>query len=197
MNPRSLRVLLVIGLSSAAHPAFAHVEGGVAAGFATGVLHPLSGWDHVLAMVAVGLWGAQLRAPAIWLLPVAFPLMMALGAFLGLLAVPLHGVEVGIAASAIVLGALVAFEARLPITAALAIVAAFAVFHGYAHGAELAPGTSAVAHSLGFVIATGLLHGVGIAIGSVHRWPAGRLLLRGAGTAVAAAGAYFLYGVLA
>ena len=122
--------------------------------------------------------------------------MIALGAFLGLLAVPLHGVEVGIAASAIVLGALVAFEARLPITAALAIVAAFAVFHGYAHGAELAPGTSAVAHSLGFVIATGLLHGVGIVIGSVHRWPAGRLL-RGAGTAVAAAGAYFLYGVLA
>jgi hydrogenase/urease accessory protein HupE len=171
---------------------FAHVEGGAAEGFVSGFGHPLSGWDHIVAMVAVGLWGAQLRAPAIWLLPVTFPLMMAFGGMLGLLAVPLPAVEVGIALSAIVLGALVAFEARLPLAAAMAIVAVFAVFHGYAHGAELAPGTSAVAYSLGFVIATGLLHGAGILVGTVHRWPAGRQALRGAGGLVAAAGVFFL-----
>jgi urease accessory protein len=197
MSPSLLRGLVAIVLSIAPNPALAHVEGGAVAGFTSGFLHPLSGWDHIAAMVAVGLWGAQLHAPAIWLLPVTFPLMMAFGGFLGLLGVPLPGIEAGIAVSAIVLGALVAFETRLPIAGAMAIVGAFAVFHGYAHGAELAPGASAVAFSLGFVVSTGLLHGLGILVGSVHRWPEGRRLLRGAGVAVAVAGALFLYGVLA
>jgi urease accessory protein len=196
MKTDRVRFLVAITLFMVPGTALAHVDGGAAAGFRSGFLHPLSGWDHIAAMVAVGLWGAQLRAPAIWLLPVTFPMMMAFGGLLGLLAVPLPGIEVGIAVSAIVLGALVAFEARLPIGPAMAIVGVFAVFHGYAHGAELAPGTSAVAYSLGFVVATGLLHGVGILGGGVHRWPAGRRLLRGAGTAVAAAGAFFLYGAL-
>jgi urease accessory protein len=196
MSPRLLGILSATALSFAPATAFAHVEGGAAAGLASGFLHPLSGWDHIVAMVAVGLWGAQLRAPAIWLLPVTFPMMMAFGGLLGLLAVPLPAIEVGIAASAIVLGVLVASEARPPLGAAMAIVGVFAVFHGYAHGAEVAPGTSAVAYSLGFVIATGLLHGVGILLGGVHRWSRGRQLLRAAGTAVAVAGAFFLYGTL-
>jgi urease accessory protein len=177
--------------------ALAHVAGGAAAGFASGFLHPLSGWDHILAMVAVGLWGAQLGVPALWVLPLTFPLMMACGGFLGLVGVPLPAIEAGIAASAIVLGAVVALEARPPLAAAIAIVTVFALFHGYAHGAELAPGTSAIAYSAGFVIATGLLHAVGIAIGSVHRWPAGRRGLRAAGTLVAVAGAAFLFRALA
>ena len=103
-------------------PAWAHEQAGQAAGFVTGLLHPVSGLDHVLAMVAVGLWGAQLGAPAIWLLPVTFPLVMAFGGFLGLLGVPLPGVEVGIAASAILLGAMVATESRPPLWMAAAAV---------------------------------------------------------------------------
>ena len=138
-------------------------------------------------MVAVGLWGAQLRAPAIWLLPVAFPMVMALGGLAALLGVPLPGVEVGIALSAIALGVLVAFQVRLPLAAALAVVAVFAVFHGHAHGAELAPGANAVAYSLGFVVATGMLHAAGILLGFL-----GPVTVRAAGALVGCAGVFFL-----
>jgi urease accessory protein len=148
-------------------------------------------------MVAVGLWGAQLGPPALWLLPVTFPMMMAAGGFLGLIGAPLPGVELGIAASAIVLGLMVACEARPRLPVAMAIVGVFALFHGHAHGAELEPGANALAYSLGFVIATGLLHAAGIALGLVHRWPAGRRALQGAGVAVALGGAFFLWRALA
>jgi len=173
--------------------ALGHVTKGQAYGLLTGFMHPLSGADHVLAMVAVGLWGAQLGAPAIWALPVAFPLVMAMGGMLGFLGVPLPGTEYGIAASAIVLGAAVAFEMRPPLVVAALLVGIFAIFHGYAHGTELPPGQSAMLYSLGFVVATGCLHAVGIGVGTVHRWPWGRVLLRGAGTVVMAGGAYFLW----
>ena len=138
-------------------------------------------------MVAVGLWGAQLGAPAIWVLPVAFPLVMAMGGMLGFLGVPIPGVEYGIAASAIVLGTAVAFEVRPSLVIAALVVGCFAIFHGHAHGTELPPGQSALLYSMGFVIATGCLHAVGIGIGTVHRRPWGRQLLRVAGTVVAAA----------
>lgn len=177
--------------------AFAHVQPSEAAGLLTGLEHPLSGVDHVLAMVAVGLWGAQLGAPAIWVLPVAFPLIMALGGMLGFLGLPIPGVEIGIAASAVVLGAAVAFEVRPPLVVAALVVAVFAIFHGHAHGAELPPGQSAMLYSMGFVIATGCLHAVGIGIGTVHRWTWGRQLLRGAGAAVTAGGAFFMCKALA
>jgi urease accessory protein len=177
--------------------AFAHVEEGGAAGFVSGFLHPLSGWDHILAMVAVGIWGAQLGLPAIWVLPVTFPLVMAFGGFLGLVGVPIPGVELGIAASAIVLGAMVASQARPSLPIAMAIVAAFAIFHGYAHGAELGPGASAVAYSAGFVVATGLLHGLGILIGLVHKWSSGRRVLRLLGALVVGAGVFFMYRAVA
>ena len=162
----------------------------------TGMLHPVSGLDHVVAMVAVGLWGAQLGAPAIWLLPVTFPLVMALGGFLGLVGVPLPGVEVGIALSAVLLGLAVALEWRPPLWAAVMLVGFFAVFHGHAHGTELPPGESGLLYSLGFVVATGCLHGVGIATGLVHRWDAGRTALRAMGALVAATGVYFLIGAV-
>jgi urease accessory protein len=119
-------------------------------------------------------------------------MMMALGGMLGLAGIPLPGVEIGIALSAIVLGAMVAFSVRPPVPVAMAIVAAFAVFHGHAHGAELAPGTSASAYSMGFVVSTGCLHGLGILIGLVHKWPSGARALRGAGALVAGAGLFFL-----
>jgi urease accessory protein len=188
-----------LGLALLLHAqvAHAHVQGGEAAGLLSGLEHPISGLDHVVAMIAVGLWGAQLGAPAIWVLPVAFPMVMALGGMLGLLGVPLPGIEAGIAASAIVLGAAVMMELRPPLAVATVVVAFFAIFHGYAHGSELHGGESALLYSLGFVIATGCLHGVGITIGVVHRWPWGQRALRLAGAAITVAGVFFLWTVLA
>jgi len=191
---RRARTVAVAGIAAlVASPAWAHAQPGQAAGFLNGLRHPVSGLDHVLAMVAVGLWGAQLGAPAIWLLPVTFPMVMAFGGFLGLLGVPLPGVEIGIAASAILLGSMVAKEARPPLWSAAALVGFFAIFHGYAHGTELPPGQSGLTYSVGFVVATGCLHGTGIAIGLIHRWDWGRVALRVAGAAVAAAGVFFLW----
>lgn len=189
--------VLAFALAFAARAAFAHEQAGAAAGFLTGLRHPVSGLDHVLAMIAVGLWGAQLGAPAIWLLPVTFPMVMACGGFLGLVGIPLPGVELGIAASALLLGAMVASEARPPLPLAAALVGFFAVFHGHAHGAELPAGQSGLTYSIGFVVATGCLHLAGIAIGLIHRWPWGRGALRAAGAAVAAAGIWFLWRALA
>jgi urease accessory protein len=176
--------------------AWAHVGSGEAGGFLTGLQHPVSGFDHVLAMIAVGLWGAQLGAPALWILPVVFPMMMAMGGMLGLMGIPIPGVEVGIAVSAIVLGFMVLTEARLKIQLAMVIVAFFAIFHGHAHGTELPAGQSGLLYSIGFVAATGCLHGAGITIGLIHRWPTGRVVLRGAGSLVCAAGIYFLVGAV-
>jgi len=177
--------------------AFAHVQKGEAAGFLSGLKHPVSGLDHVLAMVAVGLWGAQLGAPAVWVLPVAFPMVMACGGMLGLMGVPLPGIEYGIAASAILLGIAVMFELRPPLAIAAFVVAVFAIFHGHAHGTELPAGQSGLLYSMGFVIATGCLHGVGITIGTVHRWVWGQRLLRLAGGVVLAGGVYFMWKAIA
>jgi urease accessory protein len=173
--------------------AFAHVQRGEAVGFLSGLKHPVSGLDHVFAMVAVGLWGAQLGAPAVWVLPVAFPMVMAFGGMLGLAGVHLPGIEYGIAASAILLGVVVMFEIRPPLPVAGLAVATFAIFHGYAHGTELPPGQSGMLYSMGFVAATGCLHGVGIGIGTVHRWGWGQKLLRLTGSIVAMGGIFFMW----
>ena len=172
----------------------AHIERGEVGGFASGFKHPWSGLDHIAAMVAVGLWGAQLGAPAIWLLPVTFPMVMAVGGFMGLVGIPLPGVEIGIGLSAFLLGIMVAGEVKpknlvWPAT----LVGVFGLFHGHAHGTELPPGQSGLLYSIGFVVATGTLHGCGIAIGVIHRWTTGRKLLRIAGVAIALGGAYFLW----
>jgi len=191
------RMAVVIVMLLCAPAAFAHPQKGEAVGFLTGFRHPISGLDHVLAMVAVGLWGAQLGAPAIWLLPVAFPLVMAFGGMLGLMGVPIPGIEYGIALSAILLGAAVMFEYRPPLGVAAALVGFFAIFHGHAHGTELPPGQSALLYSVGFVIATGCLHALGIGIGTVHRWGWGQKALRVAGFLVATGGAFFLWKAIA
>ena len=193
---QTLRLTLAGAALLLASPAWAHVQQGQAAGFLAGLRHPVSGLDHVLAMVAVGLWGAQLGAPGIWLLPVTFPVVMAFGGLLGLLGVALPGVELGIAASGVLLGAMVAKEARPPLWVAAALVGFFAVFHGHAHGTELPPGQSALMYSGGVVTATGALHGLGIAIGGIHRWDWGRRALRVAGLGVAGAGVFFMWGAV-
>src|SRR5262245_16181798 len=172
-------------------PALAH-EGSGTGGFIGGFSHPLLGPDHIVAMVAVGLWGAFLGAPAIWTLPIVFPLVMAFGGAVAILGLPVPGVEVGIALSAMVLGAMIALAARPPIWIAAVLVGAFAIFHGHAHGAELPPGSDAVAFSVGFVMATGLLHLTGISFGLLVRWPVGQLAIRIAGIVIALVGATFL-----
>lgn len=193
----ALVALAIFFVGRAVSAASAHEQVGAAAGFVSGLAHPVSGLDHVLAMISVGLWGAQLGAPAIWLLPVTFPMVMACGGFLGLVGVQIPGVEIGVAASALLLGALVASEARPPLAVAATLVGLFAIFHGHAHGAELPAGQSGLTYSIGFVTATGCLHAAGIALGLLHRWSWGRWALRGAGAAVAAAGLFFLWRALA
>lgn len=176
--------------------ASAHEGAGIAGGFSSGFMHPVLGWDHVIAMVAVGLWGAFLGNPAIWILPVVFPLVMAFGGALGVIGVPVPAVETGIAVSAIVLGAMVAFAVRPPIWIAAVIVGAFAIFHGHAHGTELPGAANPLAYSLGFVISTGLLHISGIAFGLMVHWPFGKIVVRAGGSIIALAGAGFLTGII-
>jgi urease accessory protein len=175
----------------------AHLRKGEASGFLSGVRHPISGLDHVLAMIAVGLWGAQLGSPAIWVLPVAFPMVMALGGMMGLLGIPLPGTEYGIAASMILLGGVVLLELKPPLWVAALLVSFFAIFHGHAHGTELPPGQDGLWYSMGFVCATGCLHGIGVSIGLVHRWTRGQVFLRLSGGFISAMGMYFLWEALA
>jgi urease accessory protein len=188
--------IVLFGSAIASSCAFAHSEQGAAIDFWGGFTHPIFGLDHVIAMVAVGLWGAFLGPPAIWVLPVVFPLVMAVAGALGVLGLPLHGVETGIALSAIMLGAMVAGAVKPPLWIAAVLVGAFAVFHGYAHGVELPVGADAIAFSMGFVIATGMLHLAGIGFGTLSHWPAGRIAVRLAGVVVAVIGFGYLTGVV-
>ena len=163
-------------------------------GFSSGFLHPMLGLDHVVAMVAVGLWGAFLGKPAIWILPIVFPLVMAFGGALGIVGINIPSVETGIALSGVVLGLVVAFALRPPIWVAAIIVGAFAIFHGHAHGTELPNAASPLIYSIGFVIGTGLLHLAGIAFGELTRWPWGEKLVRIGGVVIALIGLGFLTG---
>lgn len=172
--------------------AFAHTGAGVAGGLIAGLLHPISGMDHLLAMVSVGIWGAFLGRPLLWQLPVAFPFMMVVGGALGIAGVPLPFVEEGIAASVLVLGLAIASAWQAPRLTALLIVAVFAVFHGHAHGAELPEAANAAAYAAGFVLATGALHLIGIAFGLLAKERAGRVVLQCAGGAIAVAGLWLL-----
>ena len=173
--------------------ALAHSAEGVADGFVSGLLHPVLGPDHMLAMIAVGLWGAQLGMPLLIALPIAFPMVMAVGGLLGVLSVPLPGVEIGVAVSALLLGLAVAAAFRAPVWLAVVLVAAFAVFHGHAHGQELPQAASPLPYGLGFMLSTGLLHMVGVAIGLLNEWRgAGPVIVRACGGLIALSGVYFL-----
>lgn len=180
-------------------PAAAHVgHGTVNSGkFIDGFLHPVTGLDHLVAMVAVGLWGAQLRAPAIWLLPITFPMVMAVGGFLGLIGVPIPGVDAGVALSGLVLGLCVAFVVR---PAALwipaVIVAVFGLLHGHAHGTAMPMSGSPVAFGTGFVVATGLLHLAGILIGLLERWTWGAWVVRASGAVIALTACVSLFAMI-
>lgn len=177
--------------------ALAHTGHGEAGGLAHGFAHPISGLDHVLAMIAVGLLAGQLGGRAPWLVPAAFVGVMAVGGALGVAGFALPAVEIGIALSVVVLGAAVAFRLRAPIALAMALVSVFAVFHGYAHGAEMPAGVAGLVYGMGFMTATALLHGAGIGLGALAaRVATARkgLLIRTAGGAISLAGLVILVG---
>lgn len=165
-------VLGLAGLLATTVPALAHVGTGAHDGFAHGFMHPFNGLDHLLAMIGVGLFAAQLGSRALWLVPSAFVSMMVAGGVLGFNGMEVPFVELGIVASVVAIGVLLAFNVQLPLAIAMALTGVFAVFHGYAHGAELPPGNDAVAYVGGFVLATALLHVFGVGIGlAFHKLP--------------------------
>jgi len=174
----------------------AHTETGVIGGFVSGFRHPVTGLDHIVAMFAVGLWGAFLGGQAMWLLPVVFPVVMAFGGALGILGVPIPAVEAGVAVSGIMLGSMVAGAVRPPLWVAAVIVGGFAVFHGHAHGTELPGAANALTYAVGFVSCTGLIHLSGIAVGLLVRWPWGRIAVRAGGVVIALVGFGFLFKLL-
>jgi urease accessory protein len=174
-------------------PAVAHAHTGAGAthGLLHGFAHPLGGVDHLLAMLAVGIWAAQRGDTRLWLLPAAFVGTMLVGFVVGAANIALPGVELAILASVVTLGALVALASRAPTVAAAVLVGAFALFHGHAHGTEMGAGLSSAAYGAGFVTATALLHAAGIAlVFAARRFGArpGPLVARAAGAAIALAG---------
>ncbi len=190
------RLMVGIVLLAASQPALAHEGTGLAGGFVTGFQHPLTGPDHMLAMIAVGLWGAFLGRPLIYLLPMIFPMMMTVGGAAAIAAVPFPPVEIGIALSVVILGAMILGAVRAPIWLACTIVGIFGLFHGYAHGLELPSAADPVGYSAGFVLATGLLHILGIALGLLRSRPGGDTVVRTLGGIITVAGLWFLANTL-
>ena len=186
----SLAVLATAAVTAFSSAAFAHPghpDIGFL-GFAGGFAHPLTGLDHLLAMVAVGLWASQLGGRALWLLPLTFPVVMAAGAALGFGGVALPWVEIGIAGSVLVLGAMVALTLKPSLAMSLPLIAAFAVLHGYSHGVELPADASGLTYGAGFMAATFTLHLVGIALGLLANRIPVRFAARTAGGAIACIG---------
>jgi urease accessory protein len=191
--------LIAFALALAPGAALAHTGVGDTHGFVHGFMHPLGGIDHVLAMVAVGLFAAHLGGRALWLVPASFVGMMAMAGVLAAAGIPLPFVEIGIAVSVVALGLIVALRATPPVTAAMALVGFFALFHGHAHGVELPQGVSALTYGAGFMIATALLHATGVGIGlALRRAPnlGGERILQLSGYAMSLVGGAILIGMI-
>jgi urease accessory protein len=184
------KILSALFLLSASSAAFAH-PGHSFSGFTAGLMHPFSGLDHLLAMVAVGLWAAQSGGRKVWLLPSTFMASLALGAAVALQWQSLPMVEAGIASSVLALGLLVALSARMPALLSISITAVFGLLHGYAHGLELPESAAPVEYALGFLAATATLHLSGIAIG-IATQKRYALLAKILGVAIAASGAWMM-----
>jgi urease accessory protein len=188
----SVAALLVCALTGINSAALAHVGDHSGMSFVQGLAHPFTGLDHMLAMVAVGLWASQLGRPAIWLLPAIFPLVMAIGAAFGISGRELPLIEIGIASSVLVLGAAVALALRPSLVVSAALVALLALLHGYSHGVELPANVAALTYGAGFIAATLVLHMIGIAIGLFANAVPLRYVARTAGAAIAAVGVILL-----
>jgi urease accessory protein len=177
--------------------ALAHVGVGSTSGFAHGFLHPLGGLDHQLAMILVGVLAIQLDGRAIWLLPLTFISLMAVGGVLGVAGMPLQFVEAGIALSVLCLGAAVACRVSLPIVLALGLVGLFAIFHGHAHGSGMPVSVSGIGYGTGFLLATALLHALGLGLGFIIGATSERFgtnLSRATGGVAAVAGCFLFLG---
>jgi urease accessory protein len=197
MKMKLASVLLVLPMAIFPAVAFAHTGLGATSGFMHGVSHPISGLDHLLAMIMVGVLAWQMGGRALWLVPATFVAVMAAGGALGVAGVDVPYVETGIALSVIVLGVAVAFGVKPPVVAAVAVVGMFAVFHGHAHGAEMPENAGGLAYALGFTLATASLHATGIGVGFlIGRASEGSILVRGAGALAAAAGVGILTGLV-
>ena len=189
MSKRLALPAAVLAAVLAATPALAHVGVGATSGFASGFMHPILGPDHVLAMIAVGLWAGMVGGRAMWAWPAAFVGVMVLGGVLGMAGVPMPFVEPGILASVIVLGLVVAMAVKAPVWLGAVIVGFFALFHGHAHGTEVPETAGGVEYLIGFAIATAMLHGVGIALCvGIARAGISALVVRALGGLVAVAG---------
>lgn len=189
--------LMTAALTLIPAAAFAHTGAGEVHGFVWGFAHPLGGLDHILAMVTVGIFAWQLGGRALWLVPATFVLLMAAGAAFGMAGLPLPFVELGIAASVIVLGSIVAFAREAPIAVAMGIVGVFAIFHGHAHGTEMVLNAAGGAYAAGFLLATALLHLAGIVLGcAIGRIADGRVSYRLGGALVALAGLAILGNII-
>ena len=186
--PGAVAVVLLATLNSSA---FAHV-GDHGGGFAAGLAHPFSGLDHVLAMVAVGLWASQLGRPAAWLLPLTFPAVMALGAVIGAGGLALPAIETALAGTVLVLGLVIALALRPSVVVSATVIALFAMVHGYSHGAELPPTSGALAYGAGFIVATCVLHAIGLTLGALPRGSLARLAPRAIGAVIAGVGVVLL-----
>jgi urease accessory protein len=176
-----------------AQAADAHSMGTQGSAFASGLAHPFAGLDHVLAVVAIGVWAAQNGGRALWAVPLSFVATMLLGAALGIAGIPLPSVEPAIAVSLMILGLLVTLSIRMRLVTGMAVAAGFALFHGHAHGAEIAA-VSIAQYLLGMTVATVLLHAAGILFGSLPKAGFGAKVLRFGGAAIAATGAWMLVG---
>ena len=169
----------------------AHMYGSNANGFLSGFLHPISGLDHFLAMFSVGLWGAQIGGRSVWTLPVTFPLVMVIGGILGILGVYIPAIEIGIAISIIVLGLAITLNWKTSQWIVLTLISIFAIFHGHAHGTELPNAVDPSDFAIGFVIATGLIHILGIAVGMVCLKQFSNKVVSGLGALIILGGIYF------
>jgi urease accessory protein len=196
---RSLLSIAVAALLLAPDVALAHTGVSDTTGFAHGFMHPISGVDHISAMVTVGVFAYQLGERALWLVPGTFVLVMAAGGALGMIGIPVPYVETGIALSVIVLGAIIALGIKAPVAIAMGIVGLFAIFHGHAHGAEMPTDAAGVEYAGGFMLATALLHVAGIALGFLVGWLGeqySRRIVRVSGALVSLAGVAILTGYI-
>jgi urease accessory protein len=174
--------------------AFAHTGVGAAAGFSHGFMHPISGLDHMLAMVGVGVWASQLGGKKRFIVPAAFVGMMIIGGILGMAQVPFPAVELGIAGSVVAIGLLMALERNMKTVYAAALVAAMAFFHGHAHGTEVPEAASVLAYAIGFIFSTAGLHIAGISLGEGLRALSQHKVIRVVGVATTVAGVMLFMG---
>jgi len=189
---RGLHTLLLTLCAVSLYPAtaLAHTGVGLTTGFGSGFIHPMLGFDHLLAMVAVGLLAVQRGGKALWLLPTTFVSLMLVGGALGINGVHIPYVETGILASLLVLGVLLSTALRLPLVASTIVVGVFAIFHGHAHGSEISLSSAAVSYSIGFALATATLHLTGIMAGTMLKRVYMERIIRVAGGAIAVSGLY-------